>query len=76
MVFIIALAIGVAVSMTRSVASIALSAALIGIAFVAAALLSPTGASPVSLVLAIAGFNAAFAGEVLLLLALAGHRPA
>ncbi len=76
MVFIIALAIGVAVSMTRSVASIVLSAALIGLVFIAAALLSPTGASPVSLVLAILGFNSAFAAELVLFLALTRHRPA
>ncbi|MBZ5759628.1 MULTISPECIES: hypothetical protein [Rhizobium] len=76
MVFVVALAIGVAVSLTRSVASIVLSAALIGVAFAAAALLSPAGASLVSLLLAIAGFNSAFAGQVALLLLLQKPRVA
>ena len=76
MVFVVALAIGVAVSMTRSVASIALSAALIGLTFVAAALLSEGGVSILSLLLAIAGFNCAFAGQLAIMLALPQRRTA
>jgi hypothetical protein len=74
MVFVVALAIGVAVSMTRSVVSIALSAALIGFTFLAAALLSQGGVSFLSLLLAIAGFNCAFAGQLAILLALPSRR--
>jgi hypothetical protein len=76
MVFVVALAIGVAVSMTRSVASIVLSAALIGLTFVAAALLSQGGVSYISLLLAIAGFNCAFAGQLAVLLVLPQGRAA
>jgi hypothetical protein len=76
MVFVVAMAIGAVVSMTRSVASIVLTAALIGFAFVAAALVSQGGVSFISLLLAIAGFNCAFAGKLALLLALPERRTA
>ena len=76
MVFVVALAIGVAVSMTRSVASIGLSAALIGLSFALAACVSQGGVSFLSLLMAIGGFNCALIGQFLMQLAVPQRRAA
>ncbi len=68
MIFVTAMTIGIAVGMMRSVASVAVVAALIGFAYLAALVVSPAPVSFLSLALAIAGYNSALIGYVAVLL--------
>jgi hypothetical protein len=70
MIFVTAMTIGIVAGLTRSMVSVALIAALIGFAYAAALLVSPGQVSILSLVLAIAGYNSALLGHVVVLLAL------
>jgi hypothetical protein len=68
-IFATAMTLGVVVGMMRSAASVAIVAALMGLSFIAAMLISPGPVSFLSLVLAVAGYNAALLGHVVVLLA-------
>lgn len=58
MIFATAMAIGILAGSMRSAFSIAMIAVLIGAAFVASAFISPGPVSYLSLLLAVAGYNA------------------
>ena len=62
MIFGTAMAIGILAGSMRSAFSIAMIAVLIGAAFVAAAIMSPGQVAYLSLVLAVAGYNAGLVG--------------
>ena len=62
MIFGTAMAIGILAGSMRSAFSIAMIAVLIGAAFVAAAIMSPSPVAYLSLVLAVAGYNAGLVG--------------
>lgn len=67
-IFATAMTIGIIVGMMRSAASVAIVAALMGLAFLAALFVSSGPVSFLSLVLAIAGYNFALLGHVVALL--------
>jgi hypothetical protein len=69
-IFATAMTIGIVVGMMRSAASVVIVAALMGLTFVAACLLSPGPVSFLSLGLAVAGYNCALIGHVVVLMAL------
>jgi hypothetical protein len=75
-IFATAMTLGVVVGMMRSAASVAIVAALMGLSFIAAMLISPGPVSFLSLVLAVAGYNAALLGHVVVLLAVERTRRA
>lgn len=69
MIFATAMTIGIVVGMMRSAASVVIVAALMGLTFVAALCFSQGPVSFLSLVLAVAGYNAALFAHVIVLLA-------
>jgi hypothetical protein len=68
-IFATAMTLGIVVGMMRSAASVAIVAALMGLSFIAAMVVSPAPVSFLSLVLAVAGYNTALLGHVVALLA-------
>lgn len=69
MIFATAMTLGIVVGMMRSAASVAIVAALMGLSFIAALIVSPAPVSFLSFVIAVAGYNAALLAHVVALLA-------